>query len=213
MVPPPYLGKTFAGDHTHYLTTGYDVLDPPDVEGLLYHVKEHGYGLHPPAVTIVILINPVDFDAAGMSSWRAGVEVRTNVKAKWDFIPPSALMPAWISDETIHGPVPPNSEYNGLQVWFVRRGSRHPIELRAARLRRGRGDRRTEQRRQPSRVPRARQPGLPRATPYPGQRPLPNPRFVLRQGGFWRRHAPSRRGSVAQITTNTLYTPPTTIET
>jgi hypothetical protein len=32
-----------------------------------------------------------------------------------DFIP-SALMPAWISNEVIHGPVP-NADFFGLQVW------------------------------------------------------------------------------------------------
>ncbi len=44
--------------------------------------------------------------SATMTAWRAGVEYRTGGPLpKWDFIP-SALMPAWISDETIHGPVP-----------------------------------------------------------------------------------------------------------
>jgi hypothetical protein len=114
MVPPPYLGNTFDGAHTHYLTTGYTLLEPPDVEQMITHVQHHGYGLTS-GKQMVILINPTDFDASGMSSWRANVEVRTGVAAKWDFIP-SALMPAWISDETIHGPIP-NSEYNGLQVW------------------------------------------------------------------------------------------------
>lgn len=114
MVPPPYLGNTFDGTHTHYLTTGYNLFEPPDAESMLSHVKEHGYGVNPGS-QLVILINPVDFDASGMSAWRANVEVRAGVKAKYDFIP-SALMPAWISDETIHGPVP-NADFHDLQVW------------------------------------------------------------------------------------------------
>jgi hypothetical protein len=115
MVPPPYLGKMFAGDHTHYLTSGSTVLDAADVEGMINHVKEHGYGLHP-AVQLVLIVNPLDFDASAISSWRAGIEYRTGAPLpKWDFIP-SALMPAWISNEEIHGPIP-NAEYNGLQVW------------------------------------------------------------------------------------------------
>lgn len=114
MVPPPYLGQTFAGDHTHYLTTGSDVLDAADVEAMLHHVKEHGYGTRP-ATQMLILANPLDVEAATMTAWRAGVEYRSGQTPKWDFIP-SALMPAWISDETIHGPIP-NAEYNGLQVW------------------------------------------------------------------------------------------------
>lgn len=104
MVPPPYLGNTFDGAHTHYLTSGYTLLEPPDVEQMITHVQHHGYGLTS-GKQMVILVNPTDFDASGMSSWRANVEVRTGVNAKWDFIP-SALMPAWISDETIHGPSP-----------------------------------------------------------------------------------------------------------
>ncbi|WP_245849355.1 hypothetical protein [Mycobacterium palustre] len=42
MVPPPYLGKTFAGDRTHYLTTGSTTLDSGDVEAMIYHVYEQG---------------------------------------------------------------------------------------------------------------------------------------------------------------------------
>lgn len=113
MTPPPYLGTTFDGSHTHYLTTGYNLLEPPDVEGMIRHVTEHGYG--GPGAQLLILAHPLDVEASGITAWRANVEVRTGVKAKWDFIP-SALMPAWISDETIHGPIP-KSEYNGLQVW------------------------------------------------------------------------------------------------
>ncbi|MCV7215015.1 hypothetical protein H7J51_06930 [Mycobacterium crocinum] len=210
MVPPPYLGKTFAGDHTHYLTTGYDVLDPPDVEGLLYHVKEHGYGLHP-AVTIVILINPVDFDAAGMSSWRAGVEVRTNVKAKWDFIP-SALMPAWISDETIHGPVP-NSEYNGLQVWGSYAGA---LVIQSNYVPRGyvavvaTGGPNSDA--NPVGFREHVNPAYQGLRHIPGNGPYPiQDSFYVRGFGVGTRHRGA--AAVAQITTNTLYTPPTTIET
>lgn len=115
MVPPPYLGKTFAGDHTHYLTTGSTTLDAADVEQMISHLTEHGYGLHP-AVRIVLIVNPLDFDSSLISAWRAGVEYRTGAPLpKYDFIP-SALIPAWISAEEIHGSIP-NAEYNGLQVW------------------------------------------------------------------------------------------------
>jgi hypothetical protein len=115
MVPPPYLGQTFDGTHTHYLTTGSSVLDAADIEAMLHHITEHGYGLHP-AVQLLILANPLDVEAATMTAWRAGVEYRSGAPLpKWDFIP-SALMPAWVSAETIHGPIP-SAEYNGLQVW------------------------------------------------------------------------------------------------
>jgi hypothetical protein len=115
MIPPPYLGATFDGTHSHYLVTGSTVLDAQDVEAMIHHVTEHGYGT-PTGATMLILVNPLDVEAATMTAWRAGVEYRSGAPLpKWDFIP-SALMPAWISDETIHGPVP-SSEYNGLQVW------------------------------------------------------------------------------------------------
>ena len=44
MVPPPYLGNTFDGTHTHYLTSGSTVIDSQDIEDMIRHVKEHGYG-------------------------------------------------------------------------------------------------------------------------------------------------------------------------
>lgn len=114
MVPPPYLGNTFDGTHTHYLTTGSTVLDALDVENMIHHVIEHGYGTHP-AVQLVLIVNPLDFDASGIAAWKAGVEYAPGKTPKYDFIP-SALMPAWISNETIHGPIP-NADFNGLQVW------------------------------------------------------------------------------------------------
>jgi hypothetical protein len=114
MVPPPFLGKTFDGTHNHYLTTGSTVLDPADVEAMITHVFEHGYGYHP-ATQFVLILNPVDFDSSQISAWKAGVEIRTGQTPNFDFIP-SALMPAWIRNETIHGPIP-DAEYNGLRVW------------------------------------------------------------------------------------------------
>jgi len=111
IVPPPYMGKTFDGTHSHYLASGSATLDSGDVEGLITHVKEHGYGVDPKS-QLVILANPTDGDE--ISTWRAGVENANSQKARWDFIP-SALMPAWISNEAIHGAVP-NADFHGLAV-------------------------------------------------------------------------------------------------
>ena len=114
MVPPPYLGKTFDSSHSHYLTSQSTVIDSQDIEAMLHHVREHGYG-DGPGTQMLIFAHPDDVDAAALTSWRAGVEYRTGGPLpKYDFIP-SALMPAWISDEQIHGPIP-NADYNGLQV-------------------------------------------------------------------------------------------------
>ena len=82
---------------------------------MIKHVQEHGYGTQLGS-QMLIFAHPDDVEAASMTAWRAGVEYRTGGPLpKWDFIP-SALMPAWISAEQIHGPIP-NAEYNGLQVW------------------------------------------------------------------------------------------------
>lgn len=45
MLPPPYLGQTFDGTHSHYVTSGSTVLDGADVENMIKHVQEHGYGV------------------------------------------------------------------------------------------------------------------------------------------------------------------------
>lgn len=118
MVPPPYLGQTFDSTHSHYLTSGSTVLDAADAENLIRHVQEHGYGVPGTSnsATLLLMMNPLDVEDAAVTSWRAGVEYRTGAPLpKHDFIP-SALMPAWISNETVHGPIP-NAEFNGLQVW------------------------------------------------------------------------------------------------
>ena len=115
MVPPPYLGKTFDGTHHHYLTSGSTVIDSQDIEDMIHHVREHGYGTTVGS-QFLIFAHPDDVESATMTAWRAGIEHRTGGPLpKYDFIP-SALMPAWISQETVHGPVP-TSNYNGLQVW------------------------------------------------------------------------------------------------
>ena len=41
MVPPPYLGTTFDGTQTHYLTSGATVIDAADIL-----VWQHLIGLH-----------------------------------------------------------------------------------------------------------------------------------------------------------------------
>lgn len=60
-------------------------------------------------------MNPLDFSTSQITAWRAGVEYGGASVPNHDFIP-SALMPAWISNEVIHGPVP-NADFFGLQVW------------------------------------------------------------------------------------------------
>ncbi|WP_133147275.1 hypothetical protein [Mycolicibacterium novocastrense] len=60
MTPPPYLGTKFDGTHKHYLITGSTVLDALDVENMIKHVTEHGYGLLASS-QLVLIVNPIDF--------------------------------------------------------------------------------------------------------------------------------------------------------
>lgn len=113
MKPPNHMGRSFDGTHTHYLTTNSLVLQPIHVEQGIRHIAEHGYGTTQ-AARFLLLANPIDLEAAQISSWRAGVEVTTGVVPRYDFIP-SSNAPAYISQENIHGAVPP-AEYEGLLV-------------------------------------------------------------------------------------------------
>jgi hypothetical protein len=116
MIPPPYLGTTFDGSHTHYLTSGSTLLDAADLEAMMHHIREHGYGIDPNGAQLITFMNPADFEGSLITSWRAGVEYASGAPLpKWDFIP-SALQPTFISNEIIQGPIPP-ADYNGLKVW------------------------------------------------------------------------------------------------
>ena len=77
MIPPPYLGKTFAGTHTHYLTSGSINIDSADIEDMIRHVTEHGYGrLGSQGGQLIILAHPNEVE--DMTFWRAGVEYTTD---------------------------------------------------------------------------------------------------------------------------------------
>jgi len=116
MIPPPYLGTTFDGTHTHYLTSGSATLDAADLEAMMHHIREHGYGIDPNGAQLITFMNPGDFEGSLITSWRAGVEYASGAPLpRWDFIP-SPLQPTFISNEIIQGPIPP-ADYNGLKVW------------------------------------------------------------------------------------------------
>ena len=44
MVPPPYLGKTFDGDAYPLLDKRLNGYRLQDIEDMIHHVREHGYG-------------------------------------------------------------------------------------------------------------------------------------------------------------------------
>lgn len=122
MVPPPYLGRTFDNTHTHYLVSGSADIDSGDLEALLNHVTEHGYGMDPGS-RLIAFMNPLEAD--GVASFKAGEVNNNTVVAKHDFIP-SQGAPAYLQPDNIVGEVAP-AQYQGLKIdgsygplWIVR---------------------------------------------------------------------------------------------
>lgn len=114
IIPPKHMGKSFAGDHDHYLKSTSTVLDAQDVENGIRHIREHGYGQEFGG-RFILLVHPEDVEASLMTSWRAGVEYRTGGPLpKFDFIV-SPNAPAYLSAEEVHGEKPP-ADYNGVPV-------------------------------------------------------------------------------------------------
>ncbi len=111
MVPPPYMGNTFLGTHSHMLTSGGTVIDSGDAEILTDLVTEHGYGVSN-GTQLLLLVNP--FQGRSVRSWRANVANANGQVATADFIPAEGT-PAYLSDKTIVGQVAP-AEYNRLPV-------------------------------------------------------------------------------------------------
>ncbi|OBK18591.1 hypothetical protein A5636_20290 [Mycobacterium asiaticum] len=113
MVPPEHLGQTFNGNHTHYLTSGSTTIDSADIEDMIHHVTEHGYGrFGSQGGRLIILSHPNQVE--DMTFWRAGVDYGGASTPKWDFVPSQAA-PAYFSTEHLVGAVPP-ADFNGLQV-------------------------------------------------------------------------------------------------
>lgn len=113
MAPPPHMGRTFAGNHTHYLTSESTYIDSADIEDMVRHVTEHGYGrFGSQGGQLIILAHPNQVE--DMTFWRAGVEYAPGKTPKWDFVPSQAA-PAYFTTEHLVGAVAP-SEFEGLQV-------------------------------------------------------------------------------------------------
>lgn len=111
LVPPPFMGKTFTGSHTHYMTT-QGALDAADVEDLINHVTEHGYG-QTPGSQLLLFAHPDQ--GAIVQKIRAGAATAEAGRvATWDFIP-SAGAPAYLTDQTIVGERAPG-EHDGLKI-------------------------------------------------------------------------------------------------
>lgn len=111
MKPPPHLGKTFDGQHSHYLVSEAETIDSGDLEAAVAHIVEHGYGVDPGS-QLIAFMNP--FEAEQVASFRAGVESAEDVTAKHDYIPSSGA-PAYFTPNEIVGQIAPAS-FNGLKV-------------------------------------------------------------------------------------------------
>lgn len=123
-VPPPYKSYTFDTTHNHYLTTGaFDAtngsLDSADVEGMMDHLRHHGYGENEGA-TMILLVNKQEADKIRL--WRLGQDTNTGsstVNANYDFVPSTnsapLILPNALLGAGLLGQQPPSS-INGLPV-------------------------------------------------------------------------------------------------
>lgn len=113
VVPPTWAGKTFAGDHTHYLASGHTDLDSGDLEAAFAHIIEHGYAQDLPS-QLLVLVHPDE--AKVVSKFKAGVENNNSAVASFDYIPSSGSAPYLLPvGQTIQGTPAPGT-YNGLKV-------------------------------------------------------------------------------------------------
>lgn len=113
VVPPPWAGKTFDGNHTHYLASGHTDLDSGDLEVAYEHIIHHGYASDLPSQLLVFL-HPDDAKVA--SKFKAGVENNNDAVASYDYIPSAGSAPYLLPvGQQIQGNPAPSS-YNGLKV-------------------------------------------------------------------------------------------------
>lgn len=111
MVPPTYMGTSFAADHNHILVSGGTAIDSEDVEVMINHLNHHGYGLEA-NTRVLILCNRVEADV--IASFRGG-EVNNNSKtARFDFIP-GVLAPPYLTEEHLVGERAPD-KFGGIPL-------------------------------------------------------------------------------------------------
>lgn len=119
MVPPPYLGKVFPANTTHYFSTHSTVLDSRDIEDGMKLLTDKGYGTKSSNSTLLIIANEATLEV--MTDWRRGLPSRAPEAgeteaptARYDFVL-SAGAPAYLTDEQVIGKIAPES-FNGLDV-------------------------------------------------------------------------------------------------
>lgn len=82
-VPPKYKGTSFAGSHTHYLTSGAVTIDPGDLQAIEDHLYHHGYRLTS-GYTLMLFANRTETTV--IRTFKLGVN-----SALYDFIPASGI--------------------------------------------------------------------------------------------------------------------------
>jgi hypothetical protein len=112
MTPPRYRDKTFDPRHTHYLTTGSGTIDSADLEEAVKHLREHGRGLLDSNERIIALV--AESESEVIQGFRANIENRNGVSARWDFIPATNAPPYIITDGGHLVGTPPPAEIHGL---------------------------------------------------------------------------------------------------
>lgn len=92
-VPPTYKGQTFAGSHTHYLSTGANTgqvaFDPQDFLDIAGTIEHHGF-TRSQGYNIIFLMNPADANASVVRYVRNQTFVSggsSTVTSLYDFIP------------------------------------------------------------------------------------------------------------------------------
>jgi hypothetical protein len=122
-VPPPYKGLTFAGSHTHFLSTGANAgqvaFDPQDLLDIAGTIEHHGF-TRAQGYNIIFLMNPADAQASVVKYVRNQAFVSggaSTVVSLYDFIPAtgsnmSLLLPPGYQ---LVGGLAPNS-FAGLEV-------------------------------------------------------------------------------------------------
>lgn len=124
MIPPPFLGRSFDGDHTHYRLTGSEDIDSGDLLEAVKNIREHGYGLVDSNQQLIAFVN--ERESEEIQSWRANVENNNDQTSKWDFLP-AANQPSFILQGAgeLVGNLPPGEVF-GLPtvgkwgpVWIV----------------------------------------------------------------------------------------------
>jgi hypothetical protein len=112
MTPPPFSGRTFSAEESHYIPSGAYAIDSADIEDAVRLVTRKGYGIDAGS-QMLILANDEECDA--IMGWRAGEPSRSGgPDATFDFVP-SKNAPVYLTEKTIVGELAPG-DFHGIPV-------------------------------------------------------------------------------------------------